>query len=64
MPQHEGALEALLQEDRTFKPSEEFTAQANIKDTSLYEMTERDRERFWAQMADRLDWFQKWDKVL
>lgn len=64
MSQHEGALEALLQEDRVFPPLKEFTDQANVKDSSLYEMAQKDREGFWAMMANRLDWFQKWDKVL
>jgi len=64
MSQKEGALEALLNEDRVFSPPGEFTAQANIQDESLYEMARTDREGFWARMAHRLDWFQKWDKVL
>ncbi len=64
MSQHEGTLEALLQEDRVFAPSGEFAAQANVRDNSLYEMAQTDREQFWAQMAGRLDWFRKWDRVL
>jgi len=64
MSQQERNLEALLQEERTFAPFAGFTAQSNIQDNSLYEMAERDREGFWAKMAERLDWFQKWDRVL
>lgn len=64
MSQPEGNLEALLQEDRVFDPPANFTAQANVKDNSLYEMAAKDREGFWAKMAERLDWFRKWDKVL
>ncbi len=64
MSQHEGALEALLQEDRVFYPPPAFTAQANVKDNSLYELAGEDREGFWARMAGRLDWYREWDKVL
>ncbi|MHB8919208.1 MAG: AMP-binding protein, partial [Desulfocucumaceae bacterium] len=64
MSQQEGNIEALLQEDRVFDPPAGFTAQANVKDNSLYDMAAKDREGFWATMAERLDWFRKWDKVL
>jgi acetyl-CoA synthetase len=60
----EQQFEALLNEGRRFEPSAEFRAQANVSDESLYEWAARDREGFWAAMAERLTWFKKWDKVL
>ena len=64
MVEHDKALEALLKEDRLFPPPQEFALQANIKDNSLYEEAAANREEFWARMAGRLDWYQKWDRVL
>ena len=59
-----GRIEALLHEERTFAPSEEFRRQANIADPAVYEEALRDPEGFWANFAEQLDWFRKWDKVL
>ena len=64
MVENTGSIEALLQEDRTFPPSEEFKQQANISDPKVYEEARRDPEAFWARFAGELDWFQKWDQVL
>jgi acetyl-CoA synthetase len=57
-------IEALLAEKRSFPPSEEFRSQAIVKDTTIYEKARKDPEAFWAQAAESLTWFQKWDKVL
>ena len=59
-----GSIDALLQEDRTFPPPEEFRNQANIADPGVYEEALRDPEGFWARFAEELDWFKKWDQVL
>ena len=64
MAENVGRIEALLQEDRTFPPSEEFRQQANIADPKVYEEAQRDPEGFWAKFAEELHWFRKWDKVL
>jgi acetyl-CoA synthetase len=56
-------LDALLEENRKFPPSEEFRKQANANDPEIYERARRDPESFWAQQAERLDWFTKWNKV-
>ena len=64
MVENVGGIEALLQEDRLFPPSEEFRQQANIADPKVYEEAARDPEAFWAKWAEELDWFQKWDQVL
>ena len=57
-------IEALLEERRTFEPLEGFAAQANVSDVSVYAEAERDPEEFWAQQAERLDWFEHWDTVM
>jgi acetyl-CoA synthetase len=59
-----GTLSALLQEDRRYPPSEEFKAQANWNDPSIYERAEADPEAFWAEQAKAIDWFKPWDSVL
>ena len=57
-------IEALLQERRTFEPSEDFKEHANANDPSIYEKAARDPEAWWASQAERLDWFEKWQQVL
>jgi acetyl-CoA synthetase len=57
-------IAALLEEERTFPPPEEFKRQANINDPKIYEEAARDPEAFWAKAAEELDWFKRWDKVL
>ena len=64
MVENVGRIEALLQEDRSFPPSDEFRNQANIADPKVYEEALRDPEAFWAKFAEELDWIKKWDKVL
>jgi acetyl-CoA synthetase len=60
----EQTIEALLQERRTFEPSDEWRDQANASDPSIYERAERDPEGWWESQAERLDWFERWDTVL
>ncbi len=57
-------IAALLTEHRVFQPPAEFTAKALVKDRSVYEHAEADYEGFWAEQAERLSWFKKWDTVL
>jgi acetyl-CoA synthetase len=56
-------LANLLSEDRTFPPSPEFAAQANVT-AAAYEEAAADRLAFWEQQARRLDWSKDWDRVL
>ncbi|CAN5760224.1 acetate--CoA ligase [soil metagenome] len=56
-------IEALLQERRRFEPPEDFAAQANANDASIYEQAEKDPDAWWESQAERLDWFAKWDRV-
>jgi acetyl-CoA synthetase len=58
-------IEALLEENRTFTPSEEFRARARVSDDSLHREAEADPEAFWARQAEHyLTWYRRWDRVL
>lgn len=62
--QPEATIEMLLDERRTFSPSDRFRSQALIGDRRLYDQASADRLGFWEQQAERLDWFERWSKVL
>jgi len=57
-------LDALLQEQRIFPPSEAFRRQANVSDPAIYDRARRDLEAFWAEEAKFLHWFEPWTKTL
>ena len=57
-------ISALLQEDRSFPPSDEFRSQANISDPAIYARAAADPEAFWASMASGLEWMKPWDTIL
>lgn len=57
-------IEALYDEDRTFPPPPEFVEAANLSDASFYERANADPEAFWAEQADSLSWYKRWDTVL
>lgn len=59
----EETLSNLLKEDRRFEPPAEIAEHANLKEEA-YDRARSDREAFWAEQAERLDWDQKWDRVL
>jgi acetyl-CoA synthetase len=58
---------SLLEEKRIFSPSLEFSKRAYIKSldefTKIYENSITDPESFWAEKAEGLTWFKKWDRV-
>ena len=57
-------IEALLKEDRSFAPSEEFRAKALINDPGIYARAAKDPEAFWAGFARELEWIKPFSKVL
>ena len=59
----ESQIEELLDQE-TFEPPEEFAENAVVTDDSVYEQAEQDPEGFWAEQAEQLHWFEKWDTVL
>jgi acetyl-CoA synthetase len=64
----EKTIESMLAEGRKFPPSDDFRNRANIKSMKeyqeLYDRSVSEPEKFWAEMAEELHWFRKWDKVL
>src|SRR5437660_2646931 len=54
-------IEALLEERRVIEPPEEFRRNALVSDEEIYRRAEGDPEGFWAEQADRLRWFRRWD---
>jgi len=61
-------IQSVLREARKFDPPAEFSQRARIKSMAeyqkLYDASAADPEKFWANVAGELHWFQKWDKVL
>jgi acetyl-CoA synthetase len=61
-------IDSTLDEQRSFPPSPEFAAKAQIKSLAEYEALYKESveqpEKFWARAAEQLHWFKKWDKVL
>ncbi len=57
-------IAALLSEIRVFEPPEEFRSRAVVQDRSVYDRSEADHEAFWAEQADRLGWFKRWNTVM
>jgi len=62
------SIASMMDEKRVFKPSAELSKKAYIKNLNEYrKMWQRsvdNPEGFWAELAEQLDWYKKWDKVL
>jgi acetyl-CoA synthetase len=60
-------IESLLKEVRRFEPPESVARTAYISSLDEYRMLYRksvdNPEAFWAERAEELDWFKKWDRV-
>jgi len=63
MADSDAAIEALSFEDRRFPPSDTFVRHALVTDASMYDTATKDREAFWAEQAETLDWYDKWSTV-
>lgn len=63
----EKTIESLLKEKRLFHPPTGFSRKAHIKSfdeyKKIYEESIKDPASFWAQKAEELEWFKKWDNV-
>jgi acetyl-CoA synthetase len=57
-------ISTLLDESRSFPPSEAFKAQANFNDSSIYEEAAANPTKYWEAWAEKLDWFEKWHTAL
>jgi acetyl-CoA synthetase len=52
-------------ESDIYYPPEEIVKTANVPEyEALYQRSITDREGFWAEQAENLEWYQRWDKVL
>ena len=62
-----GALDALLKEERVFRPLPQLVIEANINPQEyekVLKQAENDYLEYWEEAAKELSWFKKWDKVL
>ncbi|WP_049936894.1 acetate--CoA ligase [Haloplanus natans] len=57
-------LEARLEEQEVFEPSDAFVEQANVSDPEIYEAFEENWPDCWEGAADLLDWEEGYDQVL
>jgi len=64
----EKTIDSMMGESRTFEPPLTFREKAHIRNReqyqAMYEKSLEDPEAFWAEYADELHWYKKWDKVL
>ena len=68
MSEEKKTITSMLDEKRVFPPPNEFSKKAYIKSMdeykALYKKSEDDLEGFWAEQAEMIHWFKKWDSVL
>ncbi len=61
-------ITSMMEERRVFDPPKELSQAAYIKSLAeykeIYRRSINDPEGFWAEAAEQLDWFKKWDMVL
>ena len=61
-------ITSVLKETRTFPPSPQFAVRAHVKSLAEYDKLWKraadDTDGFWAEQAETLAWFRKWDRVL
>jgi acetyl-CoA synthetase len=61
-------IASMMSEKRVLNPPKELSRKAHIKSMDqykeIYERSINDTEGFWGEMAEKIDWYQKWDKVL
>jgi acetyl-CoA synthetase len=61
-------IDSVLKESRVFPPPPAFAANAHLGSLdayrAMYQRSLGDPEGFWAEQADTLQWFRKWDRVL
>jgi acetyl-CoA synthetase len=64
----EKTITSMMEEKRLFPPPEQLSQDAYIKSLDeykeIYQRSIDDPEGFWGELAEQLDWYKKWDKVL
>jgi acetyl-CoA synthetase len=67
MPEAEG-ISSVMTERRVFPPPKELSESAHLKSLDeyreVYQRSISTPEAFWAELAEQLDWFKKWDQVM
>ncbi len=68
LPAQDDLFEIHLHEGRMFPPPAAFSAQARLKSLAEYERmyarSIENPEEFWAEAAEELEWFKRWERVL
>ena len=60
----QGQIDHLLQESGEIPPPPHVSGQATLTDfDAVYARSVADPEGFWAEAADELHWFRRWDEV-
>ena len=57
-------IDSLLKEKEQYPPPEAFRRQAWVQDPKILQEAEKDPLTWWAEQANELHWFKKWDRVL
>ncbi|TMB41658.1 MAG: acetate--CoA ligase [Deltaproteobacteria bacterium] len=67
-PTGQAAIDSVLKEHRVFPPPEHFSRRASVPSRArydeLYRRSVEDPEGFWGEMAGRLRWTTRWERVL
>src|SRR5262249_57572059 len=67
-PTGQATIESVLREERVFAPPKAFSGAANVASRAAYDTLYRraldDPEGFWADMAGKLRWSTRWQRVL
>jgi acetyl-CoA synthetase len=62
------SITSMMEEKRIFYPPKELAKKAYVKSMEeykkIYKRSIDDPEGFWGEMAQQLDWYKKWNKVL
>ena len=56
-------IDALLQENRSFPPSDAFRRQSQFSDPDVYAHAAKDPDAFWSELAGELEWMTPWQTV-
>ncbi|MCK5346847.1 MAG: acetyl-coenzyme A synthetase, partial [Candidatus Heimdallarchaeota archaeon] len=67
MAEEEKTISSMMDEKRVFPPPKGFSEKALIKSAEEFDRISKsaqdDFEAFWAEKAEQLHWFKKWDKI-
>src|SRR5881397_2615072 len=67
-PTGQAAIDSVLKEHRVFPPPEHLSRRASVPSRArydeLYRRSVEDPEGFWGEMAGRLRWTTRWERVL